>query len=125
MPKTPPSPPSASHGSETHDPVGHDADTPLYDGAVGGWGSLKGVTRIFGEIGGSATALRILAGQNKPRGMMCTSCAWAKPAKPHTFEFCENGAKATLWELDSGAASAVTSSRSTRWPSCADGTTTT
>ncbi|GGL63575.1 molybdopterin-containing oxidoreductase formate dehydrogenase [Wenxinia marina] len=32
--------------------------------------------------------------------MMCTSCAWAKPAKPHTFEFCENGAKATLWEMD-------------------------
>jgi molybdopterin-dependent oxidoreductase alpha subunit len=31
--------------------------------------------------------------------VMCTSCAWAKPAKPHPFEFCENGAKATLWEL--------------------------
>jgi len=23
------------------------------------------------------------------------SCAWAKPAAPHVFEFCENGAKAT------------------------------
>ena len=43
--------------------------------------------------------LNILRRQNKPRGMMCTSCAWAKPAKPHTFEFCENGAKATLWEM--------------------------
>ena len=30
---------------------------------------------------------------------MCTSCAWAKPAEPHPFEFCENGAKATIWEL--------------------------
>jgi molybdopterin-dependent oxidoreductase alpha subunit len=27
------------------------------------------------------------------------SCAWAKPAHPHPFEFCENGAKATAWEL--------------------------
>ncbi|HIC47008.1 MAG TPA: formate dehydrogenase, partial [Methylophaga sp.] len=31
---------------------------------------------------------------------MCSSCAWAKPANPSTFEFCENGAKATLRELD-------------------------
>ena len=30
---------------------------------------------------------------------MCVSCAWAKPAEHHPFEFCENGAKATLWEL--------------------------
>ena len=30
---------------------------------------------------------------------MCVSCAWTKPADHHPFEFCENGAKATLWEL--------------------------
>ena len=30
---------------------------------------------------------------------MCVSCSWAKPADYHQFEFCENGAKATLWEL--------------------------
>jgi molybdopterin-dependent oxidoreductase alpha subunit len=30
---------------------------------------------------------------------MCVSCAWAKPAKPHPLEFCENGAKATAWEI--------------------------
>jgi molybdopterin-dependent oxidoreductase alpha subunit len=30
---------------------------------------------------------------------MCVSCSWAKPAKPHPFEFCENGAKATAWEI--------------------------
>lgn len=44
-------------------------------------------------------AARTLQRQNKPGGFMCVSCAWAKPAKPHPFEFCENGAKATLWEL--------------------------
>ena len=30
---------------------------------------------------------------------MCASCAWGKPRKPHSFEFCENGAKATIWDL--------------------------
>ncbi|MBV9077062.1 MAG: FdhF/YdeP family oxidoreductase, partial [Methylobacteriaceae bacterium] len=35
----------------------------------------------------------------KPRGFMCVSCAWSKPADYHAFEFCENGAKATLWDL--------------------------
>ena len=37
--------------------------------------------------------------QNKTHGVMCTSCAWAKPADHHMLEFCENGAKATIWEL--------------------------
>lgn len=32
---------------------------------------------------------------------MCTSCAWAKPPEPHVAEFCENGAKATIWDLTS------------------------
>jgi molybdopterin-dependent oxidoreductase alpha subunit len=32
---------------------------------------------------------------------MCVSCAWAKPADPHVFEFCENGAKAATWEITS------------------------
>jgi len=44
---------------------------------------------------------RELARQNKPGGVMCVSCAWGKPAHPHIAEFCENGAKATAWELTS------------------------
>ncbi|ETX28980.1 FdhF/YdeP family oxidoreductase [Roseivivax isoporae] len=90
----------------THSSTDHDPDTPQYEAGAGGWGSLRGVARIFAEARSSPEALRILAGQNKPKGMMCTSCAWAKPAKPHTFEFCENGAKATLWELDQRRADA-------------------
>jgi len=39
--------------------------------------------------------------QNKPKGFACVSCAWAKPGNPHALEFCENGAKATAWELTS------------------------
>ncbi len=32
---------------------------------------------------------------------MCVSCAWPKPANYHPFEFCENGAKATMSDLTS------------------------
>jgi molybdopterin-dependent oxidoreductase alpha subunit len=89
-----------------HDPTEQDPDTPHDEHAAGGWGSLRGVSRIFGESASSTRALGILSRLNKPKGVMCTSCAWAKPAKPHAFEFCENGAKATLWELDDRRADA-------------------
>jgi molybdopterin-dependent oxidoreductase alpha subunit len=82
-----------------HSATEHDPDTPEYRGATGGWGSLEGIAKVFGESWNTPLAMKVLARQNKPGGVMCTSCAWAKPAKPHTFEFCENGAKATLWEI--------------------------
>jgi hypothetical protein len=41
---------------------------------------------------------RLLLAQNKPDGFQCVSRAWAKSADHSPFEFCENGAKATLWE---------------------------
>lgn len=70
-----------------------------YDGPAGGWGSVKGMSKILGKERNRPAALAQLARQNKPKGFMCTSCAWGKPAEPHPFEFCENGAKATLWDL--------------------------
>jgi molybdopterin-dependent oxidoreductase alpha subunit len=75
------------------------ADTPRYDRAAGGWGSVRGIARILGEARPAPGVLETLMRQNKPGGHMCTSCAWTKPAKPHLFEFCENGAKATIWDL--------------------------
>jgi hypothetical protein len=39
--------------------------------------------------------------QNKPTGFACVRCSWAKPAKPRPFEFCEEGGKATTWEITS------------------------
>ena len=75
------------------------AGTVEYDGPAGGWGSLKGIAQIFGKEWDTPAALETLMRQNKPKGFMCVSCSWAKPADHHTFEFCENGAKATLWEL--------------------------
>jgi molybdopterin-dependent oxidoreductase alpha subunit len=73
--------------------------TVEYDGPAGGWGSLKGIASIFGKEWDTPAALETLMRQNKPKGFMCVSCSWAKPADHHPFEFCENGAKATLWEL--------------------------
>ena len=76
-----------------------DKRTVEYHGATGGWGSLEGITQVFGREWNTPAVLETLARQNKPKGFMCVSCSWAKPADYHTFEFCENGAKATLWEL--------------------------
>jgi len=76
-----------------------DDQTVHYDGPSGGWGSVRGIARILGAELDSPTVLGTLMRQNKPGGFMCVSCAWTKPADYHPFEFCENGAKATLWEL--------------------------
>ncbi|TNC12692.1 FdhF/YdeP family oxidoreductase [Methylobacterium terricola] len=74
-------------------------DTVHYEGPSGGWGSVRGISRIFGKEWATPLATETLFRQNKPKGFMCVSCSWAKPANYHPFEFCENGAKATLWEL--------------------------
>ncbi len=73
--------------------------TAHYEGPSGGWGSVRGISRIFGKEWATPLATETLVRQNKPKGFMCVSCSWAKPANYHPFEFCENGAKATLWEL--------------------------
>ncbi len=74
-------------------------ETKPYEGSAGGWGSLRGISEVFAREMSSPGVLETLARQNKAGGHMCTSCAWGKPAVPHAFEFCENGAKATIWEL--------------------------
>jgi len=76
-------------------------DTVRYEGAEGGWGSLRGILETAAREKNGPSVLRTLQRQNKPGGFMCVSCAWTKPKEPHAFEFCENGAKATLWELTS------------------------
>ncbi|PIB92493.1 FdhF/YdeP family oxidoreductase [Caulobacter sp. FWC2] len=68
-----------------------------YTGPAGGWGSLIGIAKVFKRE--EVAPMRQLLRQNKPDGFACVSCAWAKPAKPHPAEFCENGAKATAWDL--------------------------
>jgi molybdopterin-dependent oxidoreductase alpha subunit len=70
-----------------------------YTAPAGGWGSLNAVVHILAQEEVAILGSEILLKQNKPGGFMCVSCSWAKPAKPHPFEFCENGAKATAWEI--------------------------
>jgi molybdopterin-dependent oxidoreductase alpha subunit len=72
-----------------------------YNAPAGGWGSLKAVASILTQEEVALLGSEILLKQNKPGGYMCVSCSWAKPANPHPFEFCENGAKATAWEITS------------------------
>ncbi|MCP9221928.1 FdhF/YdeP family oxidoreductase [Erythrobacter sp. LQ02-29] len=72
-----------------------------YDRPAGGWGSVKSLIKSELRDRAGPGALETLRRQNKPGGYMCSSCAWVKPPTPHTFEFCENGAKATLWDLTS------------------------
>jgi len=76
-------------------------DFERYRNAAGGWGSLQSVVRSLTGERIPISGARVLMKQNKPDGFMCVSCAWAKPAKPHPFEFCEEGAKATTWEITS------------------------
>ena len=72
--------------------------TEAYPYSSGGWGSLKAVAKILSQEKVALKDSTVLLRQNKPDGFMCVSCSWAKPADPHTFEFCESGAKATAWD---------------------------
>src|SRR4051812_42012972 len=84
----------------TRDPaMKQKAKVKPYDGPAGGWGSVKAVASILTKEEVALLGSEILLKQNKPDGYMCVSCSWAKPAKPRPFEFCENGAKATAWEI--------------------------
>ena len=76
-------------------------DFTPYAGPAGGWGSLRSLAAVLPREGNLAGVTRELARQNKTHGFACVSCAWAKPANAHPAEFCENGAKATAWELTS------------------------
>jgi molybdopterin-dependent oxidoreductase alpha subunit len=76
-----------------------------YTDAAGGWGSAKSVMTILWREQAPFKGAHALTRQNKPGGFGCVSCAWAKPGKTHPLEFCENGAKATAWELTSNRTS--------------------
>ena len=70
-----------------------------YDGPAGGYGSVMSVTDILVREGIPIEGTEVILHQNKPDGYMCVSCAWGKPATPHPLEVCENGVKATAWEI--------------------------
>jgi molybdopterin-dependent oxidoreductase alpha subunit len=76
-----------------------DLEVKPYEAPTGGWGSVRSLARSLTRDHVSLAGPRVLLKQNKVDGFMCVSCAWAKPADPRVFEFCENGAKATTWEI--------------------------
>ncbi len=73
--------------------------TTPYTGPSGGYGSLKSTASILIREQVALLGAETMMHQNKHDGFMCVSCAWGKPSKPHPFEYCENGAKATAWEI--------------------------
>ena len=70
-----------------------------YNAPAGGWGSVRSLFNSLTRERVPASGSLVLSRQNKAGGFACVSCAWAKPAHSHLFEFCENGAKATTWEI--------------------------
>ena len=70
-----------------------------YQHPSGGWGSIRSLGDILAREGVLASGSLTLTRQNKVDGFQCVSCAWVKPANPLPFEVCENGAKATAWEI--------------------------
>jgi molybdopterin-dependent oxidoreductase alpha subunit len=68
---------------------------------AGGWGSAKATASILAQEHAAIAGTKAILRQNKHDGFTCVSCSWAKPAHSHTVEACENGIKATAWELTS------------------------
>ena len=71
-----------------------------YGAAAGGFGALRAVVTEAWRHTGLIRAANILAKLNQVGGFDCSSCAWPDPPQSERtpFEFCENGAKATLWD---------------------------
>ena len=70
-----------------------------YRGPVGGWGSVKSVTEIVLREAIPLKGPFALWRQNKPKGFACVSCSYGRPDPLGLVEICENGAKATAWEI--------------------------
>jgi anaerobic selenocysteine-containing dehydrogenase len=77
----------------------HKVSFKPYDQPSGGWGSVRSLANTLSREGVLASGAIALTRQNKVDGFQCVSCAWPKPAHALLFEFCENGAKATAWEI--------------------------
>jgi molybdopterin-dependent oxidoreductase alpha subunit len=81
--------------------LGPHLEVEAHNQPAGGWGSVKSLAKSLTREHVPLKGSRVLLKQNKTKGFMCVSCAWAKPADPRVFEFCENGAKATTWDITS------------------------
>jgi molybdopterin-dependent oxidoreductase alpha subunit len=81
------------------DDIDRTVRTDPYKGPAGGWGSARSLGNILRREGVLLRGAVDMMKQNKKDGFACVSCAWPKPANPLPLEYCENGAKATAWEI--------------------------
>src|SRR6266481_825956 len=72
-----------------------------YEGAAAGWGALKAVADAVRSQKAVVKETHGLLTMNQPHGFDCPGCAWPDPKHTSSFEFCENGAKAVVFELTS------------------------
>ncbi len=66
-----------------------------YDGPAGGWGALKATAIAVRTQMDAFEAPATLLRTNQPDGFDCPGCAWPDKEHKSTFQFCENGAKAS------------------------------
>ena len=72
-----------------------------YQHAAGGWGALLSVARNLKKQEIVKKGAITLLNANQPTGFDCPGCAWPEQKNSHTFNFCENGAKAIAFEATS------------------------
>ncbi|MFB2596577.1 FdhF/YdeP family oxidoreductase [Herbiconiux sp. P17] len=65
--------------------------------AAGIPGVLHSMGPALAQLGPRRT-LKLFTSMNQKDGFDCMSCAWPDPDSRKTLEFCENGAKAVVWE---------------------------
>ncbi|KQQ95582.1 hypothetical protein ASF62_03455 [Leifsonia sp. Leaf325] len=83
-------------------PVDDVTDADLEVGAPSSWaagvpGILHAMEPAVQQLGITRT-MKLLATLNQKGGFDCMSCAWPDPDHRKVAEFCENGAKAVVWE---------------------------
>ncbi|MFC8452401.1 FdhF/YdeP family oxidoreductase [Kitasatospora sp. NPDC057223] len=80
------------------DPAQDDPEVSAPQHAAAGLPAVGHSLRMAAEQMGARRTLATLRKVNQPDGFDCPGCAWPEPDKPHTAEFCENGAKAVAEE---------------------------
>lgn len=80
------------------DPVQDAPEVSAPQHSAVGLPALTHSLRIAQQQMGVRRSVQTLLRVNQPNGFDCPGCAWPEPDKPHTAEFCENGAKAVAEE---------------------------
>ncbi len=74
-------------------------DLTPFEGPAGGWGSVRSLADILPREKLSAEGYRELGAPEQARRIRLRQLRVAQARQHHPAEFCEEGAKATAWEL--------------------------